>query len=406
MDADELRRLRDPTLARRPGAELDRYADHAERRVDAGVVADPDDRPEPSLDDHPLKRCIRNAWVLAPGLHHRSVAELVDCSTEYARRETKRLSEGEVPHEEVEAAVDVDLQRRLLARAGRRGLLDEAAFSVKSSVDVLDHDLPDRETIAAPEPPSYGVPLKEVIANVLAVAPELHYSDVATVAGCSDEYARRIVHDVREEAIPQPRVEAMYDDRVRSLVEGYLAETDLRSDDATATPAAVADADGDATDPDDLPSSEARSIVAAEPVKKTRLVNAYLSGADLSYLDAAELVDTSDEHARRTWRDVESGEIDDEELDARRDPRLVAAIERLAAEGGADAGPSADAEASPSGRYVPVEAVARVATVFDSLRRYSEADDGTDPRRTFIAREGARRLDELLEEAVVELDDG
>lgn len=91
------------------------------------------------LSDFSNKTLIINAYQLDPTVHKRTLAEhVVGCSYEYVRRLFADLSQDELSKDEVEAALDEDVQRELARQLLVHGV--EIETDLEIDVDELETD--------------------------------------------------------------------------------------------------------------------------------------------------------------------------------------------------------------------------------------------------------------------------
>lgn len=333
---------------------------------------------EETLDEYTGKQVLYNLYAIEPTIHYTDAAELVGVSEEHARRNLKALAEGAVTAEALGEQLDVELQRALYSRMEERGFTaetDDDAGEYRPSIKTEVGQIPGFEEGAGaqgPEPPSFGLEKQAVVANAMRAEPSLGHREVAIVADCSAEYARTVMHKIETQAISPRRVQEMLDEDVQARIAEFVEEAGFLDEDADsetdgastpesasptdATGSAEATAATDSTNGDGesaqdpapgdfvdfqtvtvtaaeakLPILAARDRVREEPLKRVRVINAWLAPGERSYADAGRMAGSSNEHARRTYRQIERGDITPAAIRDAVDPDLINALLTLEA---------------------------------------------------------------------------
>ncbi|KAB1184787.1 MULTISPECIES: hypothetical protein [Haloferax] len=392
-------------------------------------------KPDIDPDSYSQKVRIINALAVEPSLHYMDLKPLLNCGKEYSRRIMKALSEGEISKYEVQSALDVDLQRYILNRIqeehfhdDQNTALEKLSPSIKSDVEMLDLGFQKKDDPYPPRP-SYGTNGKQVVVNTMEVAPELHPDEVAVVAGITPEYAAQIMRDVRNTKITPEQYEDYQNTRTQELILEYIEEAGLGQEEEKMRDVVNVSSE-------EFTDEEALEVIKSAPTKRARAVNAYVADLeDISTKDIGEqLIATSGEHVRRTFKQVEDGEFSDEELDEMVDDTVIAAIQtrynKYVGQDENESEPEATAQevanlerdavparveevesktheqaTKPStpatGEYVPVEELDRLIDIYEALKDFSENEPEPNMKATFMAEEVLNRLKSVRETKTV-----
>ena len=267
---------------------------------------------------------------------------------------------------------------------------------------------------------------------------ELHYTDIADAAHCSNEYARRTVNEIQDGEITDEDLETAVNDTLQDALLHYYRDHDIISSsgaEETAGASETVEIDLTADDPFE------KTTVS----KRDALANIYLFDSDIHYTDAADIAGCSTEYARQTFNSFQDNERDpeayrhqgvqlaladarergelDEFLDTTAKPEQASEVDSDAEE--ADAEVSDVSEPTPATgttetaeapdavvsseeaeeAMIPASELKPIREAADVLYRqaeYESDDSPKDRRAMFVAKELRNRLDEVLEKHTTE----
>lgn len=429
IPAEEFRTEMDWSVREELGERLEEYYDQQETSKPTETTQMSLTASEDEQERGAKKKQIINAWLLDPEVSPSDLEEILSSSYEYIRREVKKLKDSEIDQEEIEAAVDENLQSQIREELENIGVeISDANADVESVT--IDTDTDTGEQPAYMDTLENATKKTRIINSVLlsrALDEDIHYTDMADAAGCSDEYARRTTNDIRDEELSESDVQDASDDDLQQALRQYYEDHDVIGTTSEDTDTVNIDL-----------SNEDDPFENTDVSKREALVNIFLYRPDISKADAGDLAGASAEYARQTYNGIQDGDYDHEEYQNEAIQNTLEELEESGdlaaflgeepdepetteepeteAEAEADA-QSVEAEAetteepttvettsSPESMkgMVPASEIKGVREIADMLYRqaqYESDGEAKDKKAEFIAKEMRDRLDTLLDQA-------
>lgn len=298
---------------------------------------------EDLLDEHTKQTLVANAWLVAPGVRYQDVAELLQVSDEHARRTFRQLEAGDI---EIDTVAKPAVQTRLGELLSEVGALTDAAGPVGVRTDREEvpewwqdgkrappTTEPDGETSEAALPGTAKERLLAAWHIITDAGDDVVNRELAAVADCSEEHARRTRNAIEANEIEDAEFERISDEVWDTVSERLVTEGVMDSTDAH----------------EELGEAQEESVVndTAETVETVRSVGTTQPEAAGGAATPSASFDTEGSGGASVRDDV-----------------------------------------------VPARDVRRVRDILDALRR--EAETAGDVKATFVANEAVSQLTELL----------
>lgn len=379
----------------------------------------PEDEQEWGSFDERSKNIVINSWSLAQDLgqdlHNTTVAKAAGCSDEYARRTLKEIEDGDIPEYEVEEAEAQDLKNALFEEYARNGYLVRP-----EDMDAVDES-ESSETEAA-EPAELSEAAEEELQAAISQGRDVVEDFEIGEDGFAVQCAATTGDGSRCGFSAQ-------DESNFCHLPAHTVDVSEEAEEAE-EPSVEVDGEAVGTIEDDVEMS------LDSGSKRDGILNLIgMVGTDgIRYQDAAALVGSSDEYARRTFREYESNDITEGDVQAATDESIRDELRENAVSAGmqlpggevseteeteleteeptveweeepepaAEAESSAEAEAVaevPGNGGVPASEVKRVMEVAELLREQAEfeGDEAQHRKAEFVAKKIQEELGQLLE---------
>lgn len=326
------------------------------------------------LDQYPKQTLIANAWLVAPGVRYQDLADLLQTSDEHARRTFRELEAGDI---EIDSVADPAVQTRLGELLTEADMLTEAAGPV--GVRTAREEVPEwwQDGKRAPPTPERdgtvegeahekelpGTAKERLLAAwhiITESGDEVINRELAAVADCSEEHARRTRNAIETGEIDQTAFDAISDEVWDVISERLVSE-------------------GVMTDP-----RESDTEVAAEDVDES--VETDEAGTASEFVEGDEREEPNE--SLPTEERDESGSPPETPATS----ASLATTENIETE---TMGEPVSRQPSARDEMIPAREVQRVHDILDVLRREAEATDNV--KAEFIANEAVAQLKELLD---------
>lgn len=300
---------------------------------------------EDLLAEYPKQTLVANAWLYAPGIRYQETAKLLDTSNEHARRTYRALEAGDL---DVETVIDPVVQKKLGELLEKEGILENipGPAKVRESIEevpkwwVEGKRAPFSVNTKAKDDSLPGTAKERLLAAwylITYTEEEIVNHDLAVVAECSEEHARRIRNAAENGEFDQTEFETISNAVWETIAEKLISEGIITEDEKSELPGAEA-------------IEEDKTELPIETIKEE--------------ISEQEILELANEIASK----------DTKSANRSHPPKIQ--------------------DSSPSTGMISAGKVQRVRDILDTLRREAEATE--DVKAEFIANEAVAQLDMLL----------
>lgn len=218
------------------------------------------------------------AYEAAPSAPAERIATILGTPIDATRELYAALRDEAVGTALREEATNPDLMQEILVQFIEAGLTDEVVI----------------------DPEKLPCTIRKRILNLYLVDPDISYDIAAEVCGCSDEYARRTLKELKEGSFDDGTVEEDRDEDLQTILAVALERKQAKRD----------------RDPSKEWSDVRRRLEENPeyPTGRGGVVNLWLLDPTIHYTDLADVLGVSSETARREKRRLEDGAYTDDEI--------------------------------------------------------------------------------------------